>query len=148
MGIPTKLRLLHAARKICPEWAIERQAIFIEHAFDSDLAATKNGEARQEIIAQRDFEAGEYWEELAEFRTRKLVSRAQRLHIPLDDLKWRDGNHGNRYLDNASEYKLYSAIREDRRTTWELRIKIITVVVTALTGLAGAAIGLVAIWKK
>lgn len=48
----------------------------------------------------------------------------------------------------VDDYKLYCAIREDRRTTWEFRIKVITVDVTALTGLAGAAIGLVAIWKK
>jgi len=140
-----KVRLLSKVRRVFPLWAIERQALVIEHAFDSDLAKAKeDSELRQSIIAQRNFEAGEYWHELAEFRSRKLANRAQKLYIPLDGLQWTDDGYGHRYLDAASQSQIYRAIREEGRKNWEFRIKVIG----ALTGLIGTIIGLVAVWKK
>jgi hypothetical protein len=79
-------------------WAVKQQALVIEHAFDSDLAKAKDGEARQNLIAQRDFEASEYWNALAALRSRKLADYAEKLYIPVDDLKWERDQYANYYL--------------------------------------------------
>jgi hypothetical protein len=144
MDVPTKVRLLKRLGQIAPEWSLKRQALVIEHAFDSDLAVAKDTEARESVVMQRDFEAGEYWNALAALRSRRLVDRAQKLYVPLDGLKWDTDQYANRFLDNPSEGKLYRAIREEQRRTWDFRIKVIG----ALTGLIGTIIGLVAIWKR
>jgi hypothetical protein len=144
VDVRTKLRLLNRVRKVFPEWAIERQAIVLEHAFDADLATAKNSEARQELEAQRDAESSEYWEQLAELQSHKLIRHANKRHIPLDGLIWHLGNYGNRYLDAKVRIRLYNAIREEKRKTWEFRMKLIG----ALTGLVGTIIGLVAILKR
>ena len=50
MDVPKKIRLLKRVRKVLPAWAIERQAIVIEKAFDDDLAKAakaKDWEAQQ-----------------------------------------------------------------------------------------------------
>ncbi len=126
-------------------WAVKQQALVIEHAFDSDLAkAEEDAEARQIVLAQRDFEAGKYWNELEALRSRKLVGYAEKLYISVDDLKWERDQYANFYLHRASQSKLYGAIVEERRRIWDFRIKVIG----ALTGLIGTIIGLVAIWKK
>lgn len=145
MDVPTKIRLLKRLGQIAPEWSLKRQGLVIEHAFDPDLAAAGNNlEARQSIVMQRDFEAGECWNALAALRSRRLVDRAQKLYVSLDGLKWDTDQYANRFLDNPSEAKLYRAIREEQRRTWDFRIKVIG----ALTGLIGTIIGLVAIWKR
>jgi len=144
VDVQTKLWLLNRVRKLFPEWAIERQAIVIEHAFDADLAATKDAEARQALEAQQDAESKEYWDELAELQSHKLIRRANKLHIPLDGLIWHKGIYNNRYLDPKVRIRLHNAIREEKRKTWEFRMKVIG----ALTGLIGTIIGLVAILKR
>jgi len=146
MDVPAKIRLLHHVRRVFPEWATERQALVIEHAFDPELseaARAKNWDAEQAIAQRRDFEASEYWHRLAELRSHKLVRRARKLHLPVDGVKWVTGNYANRYLDSASEEQLFRAIREEERKNWEFRIKVIG----ALTGLIGTLIGLVSVWK-
>lgn len=147
MDIPAKIRLLNRVRRVFPKWAIERQALVIEHAFDSELSQAskaKDSEAQQSILQQRYFEASEYWNQLEELRSRKLVSRAQKLHISLEGLKWDTDQYANHYLDSTSQVQLHRAIREESRKVWEFRIKVIG----ALTGLIGTLIGLVAVWRK
>ena len=96
------------------------------------------------IEQQRTFEADEYWEELRELRSMKLIRQSRRFHIHVGDVKWGWGNYGNRYLDYESEVRLFRAVREERRGIWEFRIKVLTV----LTGLIGTIIGLIAFLKK
>jgi hypothetical protein len=144
VDVPTKIRLLNYVRKVFPELAIERQAGVIEHAFDAELAAAKGAKERHLVEAQRDHEASEYWDELAELQSHKLVRSANKLHILIDSLEWKRGNYGNHYLDSKTQAQLYRAIREEKRKSWEFRMKVIG----ALTGLVGTIIGLVAILKR
>jgi len=145
MDVPSKIRLLNRVRKVFPMWAVKQQALVIERAFDADLEKAKgDAEARQSIIVQRDFETGEYWDQLAALRSRKLTEYAEKLYITVDDLKWERDQYANYYLDKPSQSKLYRSIVEERRKIWDFRIKVIG----ALTGLIGTIIGLVAIWKK
>ena|SRR5437867_1707038 len=148
MEVPTKIRLLNCFRRIFPEWTMRRQALVIEHAFDSDLAKEKNYAARVDLTHQRDHEASEYWGALAEFRSRQLVNEAQKVYIPLDGMEWETDQYANRYLDSQSQSKLSKLVVEETRKTWEFRLKVIGGVIGALTGLVGTIIGLVAVWKK
>src|SRR5438552_15626272 len=123
------------------------QARAIEAAFDSDLARAKNWNDRQQIISQRDFEASEYWCALSAIRSLRLTSRAHKLYISLENLKWEDDQFGNRYLNWDSEIKLGRAVQEETRRLWEFRLKIVTGVLANLTGIIGA-FGLAAILTK
>ncbi len=99
-------------------------------------------------MRDRAFEADEYRNALAELRSRQLVRRAQKHYVRLDGLVWDSDQYGNQYLSNATESQLYQAVKEERRKAWEFRLKIIGILTTALTGLVGTIIGLVAILKK
>jgi hypothetical protein len=143
-----KIRLLSQLKKIAPAWAMRRQALVVEHAFDSDMEKAKNFEARQVVASGRYHEASEYWGALAEFRTQQLLERARKLYIVPDGVEWITDGYANRYLDDASLSKLNKLVLEETRETWEFRLKVIGGVIGALTGLVGTVIGLVAVWKK
>lgn len=143
MDVPKKIRLLNRVGKVFPAWAIKRQALIIERAFDDDLAKAKDEEARHYVLQQMDFEAREYWNKLSEIRSRKLVNQAQK-YIAVDDVVWHSDEYANRYLDNATQVKLRRLILEERHKDWEFRLK----VVAALTGLFGTLIGLLAFLEK
>jgi len=127
---------------------MRRQALVIEHAFDSDIANEKNLNARNNIASQRYYEASEYWGALAEYRTHRLLERARRLYILPGEGKWETDGYANRYLDDDSLAKVYQLVVEANRKTWDFRLKVVGVVIGSLTGLIGTLIGLVAIWKK
>lgn len=147
MNVPAKLHLLKKFARLFPKWSLRQQALVIERSFDSGLAKA-SWQARQEIMRDRAFEADEYRNALAELRSRQLVRRAQKHYVRLDGLVWDSDQYGNQYLSNATESQLYQAVKEERRKAWEFRLKIIGILTTALTGLVGTIIGLVAILKK
>jgi arginyl-tRNA synthetase len=136
--------LLNYFQEVLPKWTLRQKALVIEHAFSSELSNAKDGEARHYILQQRDFEASECWNALAEIRSRELVRQAQKLYIATDDLEWETDSYANRYLLNATQAKLRRAIVDERRKIWEFRLKVIG----ALTGLLGAAIGLLAFLER
>lgn len=149
MDTPKEIRLLERLKKFFPEWVVEQQARTIERAFQPELRKARNDpEARYKIERQREFEVTEYWDELAQLRSRKLVKQARKLHIPLGPVKWETGNYGHNYLADETETHLYREIREENRKIWEFRIKAII----ALTGLLGTLIGVLTVlssfWKK
>jgi hypothetical protein len=144
MDIATKLRILDRIGEIFPAWAIERQARIIERAFDSELAKAKSEEERQEVNQRRRFEASEYWDELAQFRSRRLISQTRKLYVPLENLVWETGDFGHRYLEDESEARIYRALREEKQKLCDFRIKMLV----ALTGLIGTLIGLVSLFGR
>lgn len=100
---------------------------------------------------------------ISEIESGKLLHRADEMDLDLDDIQLPEnekshlevGMWGNEYLNPASRKGLKRAMREralsyrkERREVWDLRLKIFTGVVSALTGLVGAAIGLIALLKK
>lgn len=144
---PQKIRMLDRLRRIFPEWALQRQARVIEHAFDAEIAeakAKKDWEALQIIGSQRHAESAEYWDALAELRSQRLERKASKRGVSTEGVEWETGCYGNRYLTRASETKLRRTLIEDGRRDWEFRLKI----VGALTGLVGTLIGLVALLTR
>jgi len=83
MDVPKKIRLLGHFKKLFPVWTMTLQARVVESAFDSDLAAAKDWNSRQEIISSRDFELSEFWGAIDSVRSDRLIKRARKLHLSL-----------------------------------------------------------------
>jgi len=148
LSVPRKIRLLDAARKVAPAWAMQRQALVIEHAFDSPMAKEKDMNVRANLASEREWESSEYWGALAEYRSEQLLARARTLYLVPDGMEWVTDGYANRYLNDESLSRLHKLVVEENRKTWEFRFKVVGAAVGALTGLIGTLIGLVAIWKK
>lgn len=92
--------------------------------------------------------------------TRDLLDEAEGLYLPVpepgDESKWIPKDDLNSFENFAvltpdAMTELRSAIRKEqreRRETVESWAKIVGAIMTILTGLVGAVIGLVAVWKK
>jgi len=105
------------------------------------------------------------WEQNVE--DRELITTANKLDIDLGEIPrpepeeyqepglWKVGSHGNEILYDESRREIKKAVRElmpeyrkERRDAVEFYIKIITLIMTVMTGFVGAATGLVALLKK
>jgi hypothetical protein len=147
MDIRKKLRLLGFFQPVFPLWVLKRQAEVVHHAFAADLAeakAKKDTEGYEHLRGQQQFETTEYLDELRAIQSGRLLMEAQNLYIYVPDLKWEHGPYGHMYLDRESESKLYHAVKEQKYKMREYRLKL----ASAITGIIGALIGLVAVWKK
>jgi len=144
MDVPKKLKLLGYLKKVFPIWALGLQAGVVERAFNPELAKTKTLEGRRKVMSRRDWETSEFDAEIEELWSLRLLKKARKLYIPLEGLKWQETPWGNRVLSYETQSALYRAIQNERRGRWEFWLKVLT----SLTGLAGALIGLVAILKK
>jgi hypothetical protein len=119
----------------------------IYRAFDAELAKAKADGKRDELGGleqQRYWEISEYEDKILAIRSRKLMADANDLYVYIPDLQWETGNYGDRYLERASASKLYLAVKEQKDKVREYRLKL----AGACTGLIGALIGLIAVWKK
>jgi len=147
METRTKLHVLAYVERLFPIWALKRQAGVIYRAFDADLAkarANKNAGELDSLEQQRHWETSEYEDKILSIKSRRLVAAAEGLYLYIPDLQWEQGNYGDRYLDRASLSKLYHAVKEQKDKNREYRLKL----AGAITGIIGALIGLIAVWKK
>jgi len=147
MGIPTKLRLIGYLDRIFPIRALKWKSKVIYRAFDAELAKAKidgNRDDLESLEQQRHWEISEYEDKILAIRSRKLTADANDLYVYIPDLQWETGNYGDRYLDKASASRLYLAVKEQKDKIREYRLKL----AGACTGIIGALIGLIAIWKK
>ncbi len=72
------------------------------------------------------------------------MAEAEGFYVYIPYLQWERGNYGDRYLDRPSLSTLYHAVKEQKDKVREYRLKL----AGAITGIIGALIGLVAIWKR
>jgi hypothetical protein len=95
-------------------------------------------------------------DEIAESVSYYLIQRAQGLHLatPSDsnDTAWvRSHRTGLKRLSDSALSALQTTIRNEKKARlqlWEIRVKIVAPTLTASVGLAGALIGLVAVFKR
>jgi hypothetical protein len=121
-----------------------------------DAVNNKKGHAFiEQLDAQENFERSIYIDEIIQIETRKLCRQAARYGVLVS---WENPDFwessrviGGRQLTDKGFYELRSAIRKEKNERWaywELRLKVLGGFATAITGAAGALIGLFAIWKK
>jgi hypothetical protein len=145
MDIQKKMRLLGYLEKIFPVWSLKWKISTICRAYDTDLKKAGRGtEQFRDLEQQLNWETSEYKDKISALQSRKLTNEADSLYVYIPDLKWEQGNYGDRYLDTASMSKLYLSIREqkDKRREYYLKWAV------AITGIIGSLIGLIAILKK
>lgn len=83
--------------------------------------------------------------------SKDLLRQANEYGVPVPSLDnndaWED-RMGMHFLSVNGAANLRSVIRREINERWDLRIKILGIVVPAVVGILGALIGLVAVWKK
>jgi hypothetical protein len=116
----------------------------VAHAFEHDLKHAQNSEERERIETGKYFELSEYDEAIQTIHTRRLMAQARDLFIFVPDLTWDDGRWGGRFLNEESLSKLHLAVKAQKDSIRDFRIRY----ASAITGIIGALIGLLAVWKK
>jgi hypothetical protein len=127
---------------------------------------TEDQRAEQESRVHNELDELFQWQ--LTFDDKALVNKADKVGVYLDEVicnyvsdqgnigrYYRIGAFGDKLLRDEFREALLKAVRErepayrkERREQIELYVKIATVIVTTLTGLLGAATGLVALLKK
>jgi outer membrane lipopolysaccharide assembly protein LptE/RlpB len=109
-----------------------------------------------EILGHRDQEIMSVDEQIREAETSYLYEVAYRLRIPVPDYSknelWTNSVRTHRHLLSETALADFrAAIRKEQNERWqllELRLKIVMGLATALTGVMGTLIGLIAFWRK
>jgi len=129
-----------------------------------DLSKGKDLSERRRVVDETSAEIREWEDWLTEIEDDGLIATAKKMDIDLDDLPFREnvgncelgphyemGPFGNVFLRFESRMALRKAMRErspayrkERRETWDLVLKGVTLAI----GLVGAMTGLVAWLKK
>jgi hypothetical protein len=123
---------------------------------------------KYDLKSELDSDIWEWLDWLTEIEDAELIAKAAKMDIYLDEIPlpplepgedrpnhYRIGNFGNRLLCKESREALVRKVREraatyrkERREIVELYIKVAAIIITGITGLLGAATGLVALLKK
>ena len=144
MKIKTKLRFFSFFQRYFSIWALREQSKIVSHAFEADLSRTNTSEERERLEYERYFELSEYDEAIQAIHSKRLMADARELFVFVPDLKWETGQWGSRYLNEESLARLHQAVKTQKDSIRDYRIRFASV----LTGIIGALIGLLAIWKK
>lgn len=144
MKIQAKLRPFQFLQRFFPVWALKRQSKIVSHAFEADLKHAKTSVERQELEYEQYVELGEYDEAIQTIHSRRLMEDARELFVYVPDLKWEQGNWGGRFLNEESLSRLHHAVKAQKDSIRDFQIRF----ATALTGIVGALIGLVAVLRK
>ena len=158
--------LVRLTYRLLPEWSNRRGLRRLERTYKLKIAAARR---RGDSVEERDLkqssesESREYSDALHEIASQKLLARARKRHLSFRDVPkkdweeptWERGEWGNKYLDSRAYDALDKIVRQaereyakERREVWEFRVKMLTAILTAITGIVGALIGLTALLKK
>ena len=116
-------------------------------AVDTDKFESEN----ERRVAQLELQANE--DERAVLETMRLLSRAYHYGLPLPNGDvWDTSLRGNRQmLRRETLGQLRTAVRNEEKERWQywdLRFKVIIMLMTSTAGVIGTLIGLVAVWNK
>lgn len=115
-------------------------------------AAKKEGMSEQEALASYSLEYQLISEKIDFLKSRYLISKANKLSLPVptayakenEDYWERSQYDGKYYLSEKGYHSLQAAIRKEQKE----RLEVIIPIITAITGLIGVVIGLVAVFKS
>ena len=144
MKVKTKLRFFNSLQRFFPIWALRRQSNIVSREFEAELRKARTFEERERLEYEQYFELSEYDEAIQAIHSKTLLADARELFVYIPDLKWETGQGGSRYLNEESLSKLHQAVKTQKDSIRDYRIRFLS----ALTGIVGALIGLLAIWRK
>jgi len=124
---------------------------------EASARAKKEGKSSKEIYEIEHVEIGSVFyaeDRISEEISKYLIAQANKYNLPTpsynDKDLWEESyGTGRRHLHRSAIADLRAQIRNEQNERWrywELRLKVIGVLLTAATGAFGAAIGLIAIW--
>lgn len=135
--------------------------MLIEDGYMRDIAAARhlnNHEEVRSLESARRFELDLQHEEEDDYLTKQLLRKARRFRVPTPHARnnadgslsdhWYDGRQtGGRYLTDIGIRSLREEIRKEQKARHEGRAQLV-VWLSAITGIAGAITGLIAILHK
>lgn len=148
------------------EWDLTRRRHRLERQYDADIAAAKakgNWDEVNQLEEMKFSETRACIDAREQIVTRRLLAKAEQFTVSLDEITlpnqqeshWERDAYGHYSLTRRSFSALRKAVHQaereyskERQETWEFRVKVLTALLTAITGLVGAFIGLVALLKK
>jgi hypothetical protein len=145
-------RLLAIGERLFPLWTLRWELRQFDRTYRKAIREAEGRSAKRDLEEQAQFEVQEITGEIDEIRTHRALRQAANEFIDCGPLMteddWVQGSFGNRFLNEKALAAINRSVRDAKRAKWEFRVKIIGGVIGTLTGLVGAAIGLVAVWKK
>jgi hypothetical protein len=135
-----------------PVWTLKRRLARFWRQYESEYEEAKKQRNRDKM-AEIQFFASEYSDELGELESKKLLRRAARLFVSLNDLledpdSWYTGTYGNRYIVGRVEYDVRRRVTAAERENREHWARIAGPLIAAITGLIGVVTGLVAVLSR
>jgi hypothetical protein len=115
----------------------------IGERFRPRLAAARSEDEERAIDAEWSSETEEFDLYLGQLETKRLVKLANKWEIDIPRDSWTSDRYNTvAYIYHAPQLALRRRIRDARREAMKWWINLLTPVISALTGLAGALIGL------
>lgn len=150
------------SRSVSKEELLNRELSDLDRQYGSLIKEAKSAGKWQEIEgleSQKWFEQEPYIADLRRLETERWRSDAREFHVPVPEIKDEPDENWNRmtvqmdgtncwYLTETAKSHIWTLIRERKKDLREERLAYISAlgsVITALTGLLGAAIGILAI---
>jgi len=125
-------------------WALKQQSRIMSRTYEISLKNAKTSAERQELEFEQYTDLSEYEEAIQTIHSRRLMAEARELFVFIPGLKWEQGQFGGRFLSEESLSKLHHAVKTQKESIRDYRLRL----ATAATGIIGALIGLLAVWKK
>jgi hypothetical protein len=139
------------------EWRLSWQRTLLDRAYAKDISAARKLKDREKVESlehDHRFEIGLHDEEEDAYLTKKLLSKARKLRVPMphrynedktESEHWYEGHYTGRwYLTTRGFSALREEIRREVKARHESRTQWV-VWLSALTGVIGAATALIAL---
>lgn len=140
------------AKRRWPEWCLQREIDELSREFDTEIASATNPEDRRNLVDELYSRRSPLDDQLEQVRSRKLVRRADRVLVGLDEIPlpqgetahWTEGSWNTSFLTPKSfrallrrvedaEYERAKRKREER----EAKVKLYTAVAATIAAIAG-----------
>ena len=145
-------RLLAVGERLFPLRTLRWELRQFDRTYRKAIREAEGASAKRDLEEQAQFEVQEITGAIDEIRSHRALRQAADEFIDCGSLMteddWVHGSFGNRFLKEKTLAAVNRSVRDAKRAKWEFRIKVIGGVIGTLTGLVGAAIGLVAVWKR
>ena len=130
----------------------------LAQAHDEYQAVLHNPHKTQQALLVATYELQAAHWSLDQHKSRIILWKAEKLALDVPDHEekpswWRDDSEDNeepviRWLSEKSRQGVANLVRDERRKTWEWRIKVLTPILTILVSVLGLIVALIALLTK